>query len=37
MNKWSIKHWWNDDVREKPEVLGEKPVPVPLCPTEWGV
>jgi hypothetical protein len=24
-----MEHWWNDE--RKTEVLGEKPVPLPLC------
>jgi hypothetical protein len=27
-----MEHWWNESDRGKTEVLGEKPVPVPLCP-----
>ena len=30
--KKSMEHWWNDTGRDKTEVLGEKRVPVPLCP-----
>jgi hypothetical protein len=26
--------WWNDIDRGKNEELGEKPVPVPLCPPQ---
>ena len=30
--KLSMEHWWSDaDRGEKQKVLGEKPVPVPLC------
>jgi hypothetical protein len=30
-NRWfNMGHWWSDTDR-KTEVLGEKPVPVPLC------
>ena len=29
----SMEQWWNDTERET-EVLGEKPVPVPLCPPQ---
>jgi hypothetical protein len=28
------EHQWNETDREKTEVLGEKPVPVPLCPPQ---
>jgi len=27
-----VENWWNDTDREKTGVLGEKSVPVPLCP-----
>jgi hypothetical protein len=30
--KKRMGHLLNDTEREKPEVLGEKPVPVSLCP-----
>jgi hypothetical protein len=30
--KMIAEHWWNDTDRGKTEVLGEKPVTVPLCP-----
>jgi hypothetical protein len=30
----SIEQWWNDTERGKSEVLGEKTVPVPFCPTK---
>ena len=29
-----MEHWWNEIDREKTEVLGEKPVPVPLYPPQ---
>jgi hypothetical protein len=27
-------HWWNDTDRKKTEVRGEKPIPVPVCPSQ---
>ena len=29
-----MEHWWNDTDKEKPEVRGEKPVPIPLRPPQ---
>jgi hypothetical protein len=31
MNR-SMEHWWNDSDGVKTEVLGDRLVPVPLCP-----
>jgi hypothetical protein len=31
--KMSVEHWWYDIYMGKTEVLAEKPVPVPFCPT----
>ena len=30
--KMATQHWWNDNDRGETHVLGEKPVPVLLCP-----
>jgi hypothetical protein len=32
--KLGMAHWWNDTDRGKTDVLGEKPVTVPLCPPQ---
>jgi hypothetical protein len=29
-----MKHWWNKPARPKTEELGEKLVPVPICPPQ---
>jgi hypothetical protein len=29
-----MKHWWHDTDKEKPEVRGENPVQLPLCPPQ---
>jgi hypothetical protein len=29
-----MEQWWNDDYQGKPKELGDKPVPVILCPSE---
>jgi len=34
IDEWfNMEHWWND-IDGKTEVLGEKPVPFPLCPPQ---
>ena len=33
MNEMSVDHWWNVSNR-KTKVLGENPVPLPLCPSQ---
>jgi len=32
--EWGMEHLWNDTDGGKPEVLGEKTVPVPLSPPQ---
>ena len=33
MNDMSMEHWWKGGNR-KTKVLGENPVPLPLCPSQ---